>query len=439
MVDTPHSPDAALPLDAAMPPDAALPSDSEASQLTAAAAAARLGIKRATLYAYVSRGLLTRTVSMDGRTSLFDPREVDHLRRNRRRSASGELTTVITSSVTKIDEAGHQYRGVPVLDQLDDGFEHVADRLWASTGSWELDEATADLIRRVINELPIDAPVIDRFRIAVAIASATDPRRAAATTERQTAAGRRMIAAEIESLVAGPTTDLAGSVVDDRRIASRLFAGLTAESSRAPSESQQATLDVALTLLIDHGLAASTFAARIAASVRADPYSVVAAGLGPIGGALHGAASVGVHRLLQEAATVGPDVAVDRRLAVGDRLAGVGHTIYQRSDPRETVLLDHIRSAWNADPRLALVEDVRHSMSAAVDHPVNIDFAIGSLTWLAAMPEWAGEAIFGCARTVGWVAHGIEEFGERPVRFRPSARYVEPVDVSSNRRGIDTV
>ena len=71
--------------------------------LTAAEAAARLGVKRSTVYAYVSRGLLERTRSLDGRTSLFDASQVDHLRATRRRAAEGEVETVIASAITRPD------------------------------------------------------------------------------------------------------------------------------------------------------------------------------------------------------------------------------------------------------------------------------------------------------------------------------------------------
>src|SRR6185503_15948613 len=83
----------------------------------------------------------------------------------------------------------------------------------------------------------------------------------------------------------------------DASIAERLWPKLT---SASPAAELLRLLDVALVLLADHELAASTVAARVAASVKADPYAVVSAALGVVGGPMHGGASLGAERLLAE-------------------------------------------------------------------------------------------------------------------------------------------
>ena len=88
--------------------------------LTADQAAARLGVKVETVYAYVSRGVLTRTVAEDGRTSRFDPAEVDELaqrgrpRRDRRRAGSVEVT--LATGITRLGDADLSYRGHEVAE-----------------------------------------------------------------------------------------------------------------------------------------------------------------------------------------------------------------------------------------------------------------------------------------------------------------------------------
>src|SRR5262249_56774974 len=102
-----------------------------------------------------------------------------------------------------------------------------------------------------------------------------------------------------------------------------------------PPPSLVRALGAALVLLADHELAASTFAARVAASVRADPYAVVATGLGAVGGPLHGGASFGAEVMLRSAAR-----ATDAARAVGDllrrggRVPGFGHHVYPGACPR---------------------------------------------------------------------------------------------------------
>ena len=99
-------------------------------------------------------------------------------------------------------------------------------------------------------------------------------------------------------------------------------------------------LNAALVLLADHELAASTLAARVAASMRADPYAVVATGLGAMGGALHGGAALGAELMLGSASSPAdaPRVVGDL-LRRGEKLPGFGHFVYKDGDPRANLLL----------------------------------------------------------------------------------------------------
>lgn len=391
------------------------------AHLTAAEAAARLGVKRETLYAYVSRGQLGRTMSLDGRSSLFDPGEIDALRTSRRRSASGELSTVIASSVTQLDEAaGHRYRTpdgpVAAVELLDRSFSEVADLIWggpADPDAWTLPAPTAALVRSLVGALPDDAPPLDRLRIAVSAVSASDPARHARATAVQTQAARHMIGAMVVALGGDR----------DRSIAAALWSALSPHPCTPAAE---AALDAVLILLADHGLATSTFAVRVAASVRADPYSMVSAGLGAVGGRIHGAASGYVHRFFVDAERDGLTAAIGQRLDAGQHLPGMGHAVYRRADVRKVALERLVFAAHDGDDRLTLVRAAEERFAAYEQGPANIDFALGALTWLAGMEPWAGEALFAISRTVGWVAHGIEELREPALRFRPVARYVAP-------------
>ena len=98
-----------------------------------------------------------------------------------------------------------------------------------------------------------------------------------------------------------------------------------------------------LVLLADHELAASTLAARVAASVRADPYAVVATGLGAVGGALHGGASFGAETMLRSA--VAPRCPAGRRrtAARGQRIPGFGHFVYQGTHRRGVFVFERLR------------------------------------------------------------------------------------------------
>ena len=118
-----------------------------------------------------------------------------------------------------------------------------------------------------------------------------------------------------------------------------LWFALAADPDAKPRAEQVAALNAALVLLADHELAASTFAARVAASAWAGPYRVILAGLGPLGGALHGGAGLAVEALLDEvAAGADPGAALDALIAAGP-VPGFGHRVYRDRDPRADHLL----------------------------------------------------------------------------------------------------
>ncbi|MDR8415219.1 hypothetical protein MTP10_41615, partial [Nonomuraea sp. 3-1Str] len=187
-----------------------------------------------------------------------------------------------------------------------------------------------------------------------------------------------------------------------------------------------AALDAALVLLADHELAASTLAARVAASARADPYAVVLTGLGVLGGPLHGGASYGAERLLAEVTEPGRAARVIAdRVRRGERIPGFGHSVYKNGDARGDLLLTLVREAAPGHERLAATQAVLDEVRRRRLPERNVDFALAALTAVAGMVPGAGEAIFAVARTAGWLAHAMEEY-ERGSLLRLRASYTGP-------------
>ena len=402
--------------------------------MTAAEVARVLGVKRQTVYAYVSRGILHRRLSLDGRTSLFDRAEVEELRLGRRPERDGEMRTILATRLTRVADEGLSIRGHDVIDLVGGGagFVDLVELVWEGADG-ELWPAVAD--RTGPGPLggafaPGDATnLLEQLRALVALAAATDPLRHDLSPRGVRAAGRRAITAMVSGLrhqpdgrepsvsAAGPT----GTV--DPTLVAALWSQL---SSQEPRPERLRALDVALALLVDHGLAASTLAARVAASVRADPYSVIIAGLGVLGGPLHGRASSEVHDLYRSAEEHGPAEALARLQRRGLSVPGFGHSVYRAQDPRYGPLLGEVVAGWSDDPRLRTVFAVRDVLAQRNEAIPNVDLALGALTFLAAMPANAGETIFAVGRTAGWLAHGLEEYGEKVARFRTRATYVGP-------------
>ena len=414
--------------------------------LTATEAARRLGVKPATLYAYVSRGVLTRSRAADGRASLFSADEVDRLaRKGRPRRPAGTLEITVESAITELTADTLRFRGLDATRlAVSRTFEDVAELLWTGEfrpagAPWQARPAALAAGRAAQAALPAGTLPLERLQVIVPAMAATDPLRLQLDQSAVLVAGRNIIAGMVDCLpsaalspeAAGQKAALPDATVGQappvdaaashgEPVATRLWTRLC--DHRASPALLRAT-SAALVLLADHELAASTLAARAAASVRADPYAVVGTGLGAVSGALHGGASLGAETLL--AAASGPDDVprvVAELLRRGEKVPGFGHFVYRGGDPRATVLLDLVRQAAPKSGQLAVAEavltEVRHK---SLPEP-NIDFALATLARVAGMTRGAGEAVFAVARTAGWIAHALEAYNG-PGPLRPRAVY----------------
>ena len=380
--------------------------------VNAPTAAERLGVDVRTLYAYVSRGALLRVPGPDGRSSRYDSDELDLLaRRSRPRTRprpAASIDLVIATRVSTVTDGTVRYRGTDVLDLIasEAPFERVADLLWQaapppSDSGWRLPDAG----ERHGFPLPDEIPVLHRFAIAVA-ATATDDTATEDTAVGLTgpptpdwpSCGRRVIGCLIEASGSQSRNRDHEHPDDGATVARRLWQRW---SPLPPTAARVRALDIALVLLAEHELALSTLSVRVAASARATPASCLLAGLSTLSGSLHGGAARTVHD----------------KLAAGEPVVtGFGHPVHRHGDPRVTPLLEAVYTVATDESR-AQIETARRQTS----RPLNVDFALGALTYAARMPAEAATAIFATARVAGWIAHAAEEYEEPPLRFRGRA------------------
>jgi len=399
--------------------------------LTADQVATRLGVQRATVYAYVSRGLLHRSVGDDGRTSWFDPDEVDGLARRGRPRArterAGSVDVVLASGLTSIAEGRLRYRGHEVADLAGAvPFEAVAELLWTGTlpeqarPVWPVPEAALAVATAATDTLPETSPIAARLAVAVAAVAAADESRGDLRPDTVRRKARTMITVFARMPLAVGTADDPSTA---RPVATELWPRL---SPQRPTAARVRALDATLVLLADHEMATSTLAARVAASTRANPFACVLAAIGAVSGPLHGRAAIGTHRILAEALTTGnPAGAVEGALEAGETIPGFGHHLYEAGDPRAALVLAQVDRIATA-PVSRAIDRVRRIATDATGAEPNIDFALGALALAGSMPFGATEGIFTIGRTAGWVAHVLEEYDERPLRYRPRAIYTGP-------------
>jgi citrate synthase len=413
--------------------------------LTTAEVARRLDVQPATVYAYVSRGLLTNVGGR--RASRFAQDEVERLARRGReaRPPSGAIERIQTG-ITLLTDNGPAYRGRPVAELLGLPVEAVAHLLWTGElGPGEPFRAPAELVdvaAAAAGALPGSARLIDRLRVAVAAGSAVDPLRHDLDPAAVVRRAETILATAVDALAADEGGGAPGSGSDsaprggtahpvdgvrgdptgcevDRTAGGSLAARLwPALAGRPPTPEQERLLTTVLIVLADHDLAVSTLAARVAASARANPYAVVSAGLGALDGPQHGAASTLAHRFLAEA-LADPVAALAERLRAGAPIPGFGHRVYRTRDPRTALVLEGLGDA----PVRAAVDAVTSRLAGRPGGFPNVDLALAAVVHAHDLRPDAGEAIFAVARTVGWVAHALEEYAEPGLRFRADGVY----------------
>jgi citrate synthase len=191
-------------------------------------------------------------------------------------------------------------------------------------------------------------------------------------------------------------------------------------------------LDAYLTTVIDHGMNASTFTARVVTSTASDLISAVVAAVGALKGPLHGGAPGPVLDMLD---AIGEPARAEawllEELAAGRRIMGMGHRIYRVRDPRAAVLETAVKPL--ASKRLELARAVEQAAAKILaerkpDRPLaaNVEFYTAVLLDAVGLPREQFAPTFAVGRVAGWCAHVIEQ--RRVGRLvRPSSRYVGPM------------
>ncbi len=395
---------------------------SQQRYLTAREAADMLGINVATLYAYVSRGLL-RSEPGDGSTRarryLVQDIEALQARKEYRRepakaaeSALGYGMPVLDSSITLIDAGRLYYRGHDVLALARvRSFEEVAALLW--TGDFALDKLFP-AEPALVSTLPLpgdpDNP-IEHYQATLALTATHDLAAHQHTPHAVAKTGVRIL-----SLLTCATT---GHPVSNT-VAESL------QQAWAPGHAGAAALlSAALILCADHELNVSAFTARCVASAGATPYAVVIAALSALQGYKHGGHTAQAAALLAAAAQ-GVRPALAAYLKGGDEIPGFGHILYPDGDPRGQCLLAMLNDRYAASPSVSVANDLCAAVYSILGRRPTIDFALATLGAAIGAPRHSPLAIFALGRTAGWIGHAIEQYALDQL-IRPRARYVGPM------------
>jgi citrate synthase len=401
--------------------------DNPHGELVSAAVAARLlDVKVATLYSYVSRGLIRALPWGRRRERLYVRADVERVRtragarRGHTAVAAGALRwgePVLDSAVTEIRAEGPAYRGRLATELARTcTFEQVAELLW--TGALP-DAGVRWEDRRAPARLAPTRDALAQLMSGLAHLTARQEGRIAVSSSAELEACRQLIrtgACWIASWAGRPTAP----VREAKGVAGALAAALGA---RRVAELAHA-IDEALVLCADHELNASSFAARVAASAGADLYPCLLAALATFSGPRHGGESARVEALLDEVRVSGRAKDVLRgRAHRGDGIPGFGHTLYRSGDPRAKVLLETAHRVGRHSPRMRRVLEVAEAAEALGMEKPSLDFGLVAVAAALGLPRGAPAIIFCLGRIAGWMAH-VQEQRETGVLLRPRARYV---------------
>ncbi|MEO6998784.1 MAG: citrate/2-methylcitrate synthase [Terracoccus sp.] len=382
--------------------------------ITTTEAAQRLGVKRATLYAYVSRGQLRSERRPGQQESLFDRREIDALASSARPASAPQPVLRFRSVATAVSaqrDGDLLYRGVPLTQVSTLTLERAAALVMGDpdVGPSDLPEVSP-AVTKAIPFLTLER----RMPVAVqALASAdpfgpdTDPARIRSTA--------LALVPRAVALLGGPDPEVPGPHDPD---ATDSLTRITMQAlrGRPGSPAELEVLRVMLIALLDHGLTASTVAARVAASTRAGLHDCLCAAYAAMAGPLHGAAPMAAHGLL---AFDGPasDAVAEAFRRYGD-VPGFGHFLYPEGDPRADLVLDALADLPGTDRLRRRVEQVALVVDDRTGQHPNVDLAGAAVLHALDLPPAAGEVFFQIGRSFGVAAHVIEEYAEQPLRWR---------------------
>lgn len=396
------------------------------NDLSAPQAASILGISVATLYSYVSRGLLTPVDAQATRSKRY-PREA--VLRLAARKADGKRgghqaqasmhwgVPVLETCISRIDNGRLYYRGHDAVALADAAtLERTACILWDKDCHEEFGSSPAALPTALLDPLHAATRHLDPLARAMAWLPVL---------------GHALAAQAANACM--PFAPFAQGPVLMRVLAAALLGTapsalpLHLQVGRAwGADADQCDLiRAALVLLAEHELNASAFTVRCVASTGADLAAALGAGLAALSGPRHGGSIQSVKALL-DAAMAAPspvDVVAGHFPADGSTPNGYRPTLYPQGCPRARYLLERLARTRFAVPQAAAIIALCVEEGARRGMRPDLDLALSAMQLAFGWPDRSPLTLFALARSAGWIAHAAEQAASASL-IRPRARYV---------------
>lgn len=387
----------------------------ERELLTAVEAAALLKVKPATLYAYASRGFIQSVKDPRSGRSLYRMHDVQHLEMQKRaghqpqKSVGGALDLglpVLDSRLTLIEDGMAYYKGKPISELVHTHtLEDVARLLWDCGAADPFALGAARHVPPPSQYLPLFPPRLSPAERCMAALALTPMDESGSAWDAGTALLRVVTAAALQCKP--------GAQPIDRQCA----------TAWRLDEHGRNCVRAALVLCADHELNISSFTARCAASSHATLKASVIAGMAALSGTRHGGYTDLIEDMWDDVAASKNIAGAVRRIITRNRISGrehmmpgFWHLLYPAGDPRCVALF----SVWAPDKA---ARRIAREVSRQTGQSPSIDFALVALRRGLGLPRGAAFALFAIGRTVGWIAHALEQRSDDR-RIRPRSRYV---------------
>ena len=401
--------------------------------MTAEQAANALGVTRSTLYAYVSRGLLRSAPASDTQQSRYRRREIERLAVERERARKPAMVArasldwgrpVLDSALTLIERGRLYYRGQDAIELSRHATLEDVAALLLECDPRDLASGTPPRVDRSVLRALERLDPVQSCTAGFAWLHGLD----GGAAEQAPATSSALPCTRLLRLMTAVVT---------RRVPQRTPVHRQLARAWRLDERGTELVRQSLVLCADHELNASSFAARCVASTGADLGACVTAGLAALSGSRHCGITAAIESLWERSLGVRRNAAeLDRLLdehdgagtsdvagVPGQAVPGFGHPLYPNGDPRAQALLA-------AMPRQARNERLMAAVLARSGLHPSIDYALVAMRRSLGLQEGHAYLVFALGRTVGWLAHAIEQ-RRTDVLIRPRASYTghRPLEV----------
>lgn len=349
------------------------------------------------------------------------------------------------TSLSRVDGAAStlHYLGVPIQELIAHStFEETAFALllkkWPTRT--ELEKFSKELanlrsvpdeILNCLAEFPRSTPPMAMLRTLVSALGLFDPQADANSREANLQKAKRLIAVFPTLVAAFHRVRIKQKIVHPKKVLSMAENFLVMLHAKASPSEHVRALDQYLIMLADHGLNASTFAARVTVSTESDIYSAVTSAVGTLKGDLHGSAN---QRAMEMFLKIGKpehaEACVKKMFQEKKKIPGFGHRIYKKEDPRAPQfreIAERLARGGENKNWFQVAQEVEKSVRKEKPIPPNVDFYSSIVLYALGIPVDFFTTIFAMSRVAGWTAHILEQLEDNRL-IRPEAEYVGPVD-----------